>query len=166
MYKKVLMTMMALVLSVSTFAQFEKEKLYANASISGMNMSYSGADKWKFDLGSKLGYMIEDNWLATALVDFSCRNNDTNMLTFGLGGRYYVQENGLFVGAGLNYRHVSVGGDAINDLMPTVQIGYVFFLNKTVTFEPEFYYNQSFKDHSQYSEVGVRLSLGIYLDNF
>lgn len=166
MRKKILMTLTALLVSVATFAQFEQGKMYANANVSGMNFSYTGAEKWKFDLGSKLGYMIEDCWMATAQLDFSCRNNDTNAFTLGAGMRYYVVQNGLYIGAGANYKHTSVAGDGINDFMPTVQIGYAFFLSKTVTIEPEFYYNQSLKDHSNFSEAGIRVGVGIYLDQF
>lgn len=162
--KKVLMTMVALMMSVATFAQFEQGKLYANANMSGMNFSYTGAEKWKFDIGAKAGYMIEDCFMVTGQADFSCRNNDTNSFTLGAGVRYYVVQNGLYIGAGANYKHMSVAGASIDDFMPTVQIGYAFFLSKTVTIEPEFYYNQSFKDHSNFSEAGIRVGIGIYLD--
>ena len=48
--------------------------------------------------------------------------------------------------------------------MPTAQIGYAFFLNRTVTIEPEIYYNQSLKCHSDYSGFGVRISFGIFFE--
>ena len=47
--------------------------------------------------------------------------------------------------------------------MPSVQIGYAFFLSHTVTIEPEIYYNHSFKSHSDYSTIGLRVGFGIYL---
>ena len=47
--------------------------------------------------------------------------------------------------------------------MPTVQLGYAFFLNRTVTIEPELYYNQSLKDQD-YSGLGLRISFGIYFE--
>ena len=47
--------------------------------------------------------------------------------------------------------------------MPSVELGYAFFINRTVTIEPALYYEQSIKDHSKYSNVGLRLGLGIYL---
>lgn len=153
-------------MSVVTYAQFEKGKFYANANVSGMNLSYTGGEKWKFDFGSKLGYMVEDSWLATAQVDLSCRNNDTSSLSVGAGIRYYVEQNGLYVGASANFRRLSFEGDSQSDFMPSVQIGYTYFLSKTVTIEPEFYYNQSLKDHKNLSEVGIRVGIGIYLDEF
>ena len=48
--------------------------------------------------------------------------------------------------------------------MPTIQLGYAFFLNRTVTIEPELYYNQSLKDHSDYSGFGLRIGFGIYFE--
>ena len=47
--------------------------------------------------------------------------------------------------------------------MPSVQVGYAFFLSKTVTVEPEVYYEQSFKNHSDYSKIGFRVGVGVYL---
>ena len=47
--------------------------------------------------------------------------------------------------------------------MPGLEMGYAFFLNKTVTIEPAIYYDQSFKRHSDYSKIGLRIGLGIYL---
>ena len=53
--------------------------------------------------------------------------------------------------------------DEFDDLLPSVQVGYSFFINRTVTIEPELYYEQSFKNHKDYSQVGLRIGIGIYL---
>ena len=50
-----------------------------------------------------------------------------------------------------------------NDVMPGVEVGYAFFLSRTVTIEPAVYYNQSLKNHSDYSEFGLKVGFGIYL---
>ena len=47
--------------------------------------------------------------------------------------------------------------------MPGVEVGYAFFISRTVTIEPAIYYDQSFKDHSKYSTVGLKVGFGIYL---
>ena len=47
--------------------------------------------------------------------------------------------------------------------MPGVEVGYAFFLSRTVTVEPSVYYNQSFKKHSDYSRIGLKLGIGVYL---
>ena len=47
--------------------------------------------------------------------------------------------------------------------MPGLEVGYAFFLSKTITVEPAIYYDQSLKDHSQYSTIGLKVGIGIYL---
>lgn len=57
-----------------------------------------------------------------------------------------------------------IGADGgYNDFMPGVEVGYAFFLGKSVTLEPAIYYDQSFKKHVDYSTVGLKLGIGIYL---
>ena len=46
--------------------------------------------------------------------------------------------------------------------MPGVEVGYAFFINRSVTIEPAIYYDQSFKTHN-YSNIGLKVGLGIYL---
>ena len=78
----------------------------------------------------------------------------------GLGGRYYIEQNGVFLGANCKFVHA---GKSYNDIMPGVEVGYAFFLSRTVTVEPAIYYDQSFKSHRDYSTIGLRLGVGIYL---
>ena len=47
--------------------------------------------------------------------------------------------------------------------MPGLEVGYAFFVSKTVTIEPAVYYDQSFKDHSNFSTIGLKVGVGIYL---
>ena len=47
--------------------------------------------------------------------------------------------------------------------MPGIELGYAFFLGKSVTIEPSVYYDQSIKNHSDYSKVGLKIGVGIYL---
>ena len=44
-------------------------------------------------------------------------------------------------------------------------MGYAYFLSRTVTIEPAIYYDQSFKDHSKYSTIGLKVGIGVYLFN-
>ena len=69
-------------------------------------------------------------------------------------------QNGIFLGVSGKYIHAS---SSYNDFMPGVEVGYAFFINRTVTIEPAIYYDQSFKKHSDYSTVGFRISIGINL---
>jgi hypothetical protein len=159
MKKKLFLMLMALTMSAASFAQFEQGKKYLSASLSGLNVNFTGAEKWKFDVGARVGYMVRDSWMVTGICEFSYRKNQPNTFIAGAGARYYVIQNGLFVGASLDYQH-----HLIDDFVPNIHIGYAFFLNKILTIEPELYYRQSVRDHSNYSEAGFRIGVGIYLD--
>ena len=77
----------------------------------------------------------------------------------GVGARYYIEQNGIFLGANTKFVHIK----NYNDFMPGVEVGYAFFISGTVTIEPAIYYDQSFKDHSQYSTIGLKVGIGVYL---
>lgn len=166
--KKLLMAAIGLMMAVGASAQnagesgtpFSAGKFYASASASGVNLNYNKSQDWRLGLHATGGYLFEDNWMITANVGFDFRKADSNSLTAGAGLRYYIENNGLYVGAGANYRHER----SYDDFMPTVSLGYCYFLNRTVTFEPEVYYNQSLKNHSEYSGFGIRLGIGIYFE--
>ena len=161
---KILMMAMMLMASVASFAQFEQGKKYVSASLSGLDLNYNSNDKWKLDLTLKGGYMFEDSWMLLAQTDYNYRKNEPSYFSLGAGLRYYIVQNGIYLGAGANYVHLTDGDNRkIDDIMPTIQIGYAFFLSRTVTVEPEIYYNQSLKDHSRFSGMGFRLGFGIYL---
>ena len=98
--------------------------------------------------------------MVTGNLGYDYRKAGSNSFSAGAGLRYYIEQNGLYLGAGGNYVHEK----NYDDFMPTVQIGYAFFLNRTVTLEPELYYNQSLKDHNQFSGFGFRIGLGIYFE--
>jgi len=164
MNKKIFLLLAALTMSLTSFAQFEKGKKYLSATVSGLNVHYSGADKWQFGIAARGGYMLADNWLAMGIFDYSFQQNGPKSLSVGAAARYYVIQNGLYLGAGVNYSHRCASGEKINDVVPNIHIGYAFFVSKTVTIEPELYYNQSLKSHSDYSDVGFRIGIGIYLD--
>lgn len=164
MKKKLIMMLLALTMSAATYAQFEQGKLYASASLSGLDLNYNSNEKWKLDVQGKVGYLFEDSWMLTAQGDLGLRKYEPNYLQLGVGLRYYILQNGLFLGAGANYVHETKSGAAVDDFRPTVQIGYAFFISRTVTIEPELYYDHSFKNHNDYSGFGCRIGFGIYLE--
>ena len=157
--KKIALFVMALMISVAANAQFEKGKGYLGASLSSIDLS-SQAKKFHFGLNAKAGYLFMDNLMATVQVGYDHTKDADDFFTLGVGGRYYIEQNGLYLGAGANYLHNS----AYDDFVPTCQLGYAYFLNRTVTIEPEVYYNLSLKDYTNYSGFGFRISLGIYFE--
>lgn len=160
MKKKLSLALLAMMMSLVANAQFETGKKYLGASLSSLNLSYNGVDKGSFGVEAKAGYMFQDNWMATGQIGYAKKHEVPSNLSLAVGVRYYIVQNGLYLGASMGYLH---SGDSYDDFMPGVQVGYAFFLSRTVTIEPEIYYNQSFKNHSDYSTVGLRIGVGVYL---
>ena len=105
--------------------------------------------------------MIEDDLMLLGNASFqtSSSKGTPNSMSLGVGGRYYIEQNGIYLGVNAKFVHTK----SYNDFMPGVEVGYAFFISRTVTIEPAIYYDQSFKDHSKYSTVGLKVGFGIYL---
>lgn len=160
MRRRFALMLVCLLTAVAVNAQFEKGKKYIGASLSGLSLSYNGSEKGSFGLQTKLGYLFSEDLMLTGQIEYDKKNDVPAAFSAGVGARYYIVQNGLYLGASMNYFHSNASYD---DFMPSVQIGYAFFLSETVTIEPEIYYNQSFKSHSDYSSIGLRIGFGIYL---
>lgn len=159
MKKKLIAIIAALFMVVTANAQFEAEKIYIGGSLTGIGLKYSGNEELNLGVNAQLGYFVADNLLLYGQVGYQHQDH-YNSLTLGAGGRYYITQNGIYLGANCKYLHQNGG---YNDVMPGVEVGYAFFLSRTVTVEPAIYYDQSIKDHSEYSTVGLRLGVGVYL---
>jgi hypothetical protein len=155
--KKISLIVVALVLSVAANAQFEKGKGYIGASLSGIDIS-NQTKEFHLGLNAKLGYMFEDNLMALGEVGYDHWDKGDDKVEIGAGARYYIVQNGLYIGAGLKYKHAK----DYNDLLPCFQLGYAFFLGRTVTLEPELYFDISTKKFD-YTCYGLRLGIGVYL---
>ena len=158
--KKIVLVFAALLVSVASHAQFEADKLYVGASLSSLDLSYNGLQNGRIGVQGKVGYLFDDNMMLLSHLAYDKMKDVPFTLSWGLGGRYYMEQNGLFFGVSATYRH---GGGGYNDVLPGIQVGYSFFISRTVTIEPEIYYDQSFKNHSDYSTIGLRVGFGIYL---
>lgn len=161
MKKKVMTLLAALTMTAASYAQFQEGKPYAAASLSGLNLNYATGEKWNLDLGAKVGYFALDNIMVTGQLEYRYQDDGPNSFSIGPGIRYYIEQNGIYLGAGANFVHRS---SSYNDFMPGIQLGYAYFLNRILTIEPEIYYNQSLKNHDQYSGFGFRVGIGIYLE--
>lgn len=159
--KKLLFLSIMLLSVLTASAQFEQGKWYAGASLSGLNLKYSGSEELNMAFNAKGGYFVADDIMAVAEMGYNHNKNVSDYFTIGAQGRYYIEQNGLYLGAGLKF--VRANSD-YNDLMPGIEVGYSFFISKTVTIEPAIYYDQSFKNHSDYSSIGLKIGFGIYLD--
>ena len=159
--KKIAVVALALMASVGAHAQFESGKQYCGASLTGLNLSYNGSEELSLGIQAKAGYFFEDDMMLLAQAEYkhSGLEGVKDYWALGAQGRYYIEQNGIYLGAGVKLIHTG----SYNDVMPGVEVGYAFFVSKQVTIEPAVYYDQSFKNHSDYSTVGVKVGIGIYL---
>ena len=106
--------------------------------------------------------MFDDNLMLLGHMAYDHRGGKASddRLSVGVGGRYYIEQNGIYLGVNCKYIH---GSHGYNDVLLGVEVGYSFFLSRTVTVEPAIYYDQSFKKHSDFSTVGLKIGLGVYL---
>lgn len=158
--RKLIMLVIGLIMTVAANAQFEEGKYYVAGSLTGLNMSYNGAEDFNFGVQAKGGYMLADNWMALAFAGYQHEGKgSTNAFNGGVGARYYIIQNGLYMGV----NGTVVLSDGYNDIKPGIELGYAFFINGSVTIEPAIYYDQSLKCHKDYSTVGMRIGIGVYL---
>lgn len=160
--KRFAMLLAGMLVAVVGYAQFEKGKWYVGASVSGLDVSYSGSEEFNIGLDAKGGYLLADDWMLLGQVGWQHSGLDgvSDNVMLGIGGRYYIIQNGLYLGVNAKLVHANRN---YNDFMPGLEVGYAFFLNKTVTIEPSVYYDQSFKNHSDYSKIGFKIGIGVYL---
>ena len=159
--KKIAVVALGLMVSVGAHAQFESGKQYCGASLTGLNLSYNGSEELSLGIQAKAGYFFEDDIMLLAQAEYKHSGLEglKDYWALGAQGRYYIEQNGIYLGAGMKLIHTG----SYNDVMPGVEVGYAFFVSKQVTIEPAVYYDQSFKNHSDYSTVGVKVGIGIYL---
>ena len=160
--KKLVMLFISMTIALSGFAQFEQGKKYVGASLTGLDLSYRGAEEFNLGVEAKVGYLFADNLMLTGQASYQHSGNDdvADFLSAGVGARYYIIQNGLYLGLNAKLIHANHN---YNDLMPGLEVGYAFFLSKTVTVEPAIYYDQSFRKHSDYSKIGLKVGVGVYL---
>jgi hypothetical protein len=156
--------------AVSAFAQqksvvvenssepFDAGKFYINVATTNLNLSYSKQEKLRFGLEGTVGYFFADALMATASVGYD-HTHISDDFTASLGGRYYIVQNGLYLGLGVKYSHTDKSN---NNLYITPQVGYAFFLNRHLTIEPAVYYDMSLNDYSDGSKVGLKVGFGYY----
>ena len=160
--KRFAMLLAGMLVAVVGYAQFEKGKWYVGASVSGLDISYSGSEEFNIGLDAKGGYLLADDWMLLGQVGWQHSGLDgvSDNVMLGIGGRYYIIQNGLYLGVNAKLVHANHN---YNDLKPGLEVGYAFFLGKSVTLEPAIYYDQSFRNHSDYSTIGLRVGVGVYL---
>lgn len=156
--RKVMLSLLLLVMAVNAHAQFEKKTSYVSASATGLGLSYSSNEKFTLGLDLNGGYFIEKAWMLYGKVGYN-HTRFTDNFSMGIGGRYYFLQNGIYMGLGLQYEHAT---KSINNLQLCPEVGYAFFINRFITIEPAVYYHMSLNDFSDGSKVGLKVGLGFY----
>ena len=156
--KKIALFAVMLLMTVAAHAQFESGKVYVEGSLSGFDMS-SQAKKFHLGIGARGGYMFMENVMALGELNYNHLEDSNDIFGIGAGARYYISQNGLYLGAMLKLKR-----DAFKetDFMPGLHLGYAFFLNGTVTIEPELYMDFSTKKFER-SSYGLAIGVGLYL---
>jgi hypothetical protein len=160
--KKVILFIVSFICVINANAQFEEGKIFIGPSISGLNLCYNGSNDLQIGVGGQLGYLFADNFmlLGTASYEHNGNEEDDDLISAGAGFRYYIIQNGLYLALNGKWIH---SNHNYNDIMPGVEVGYAFFISHTCTIEPAVYYYQSFKNHKDYSTIGLRIGFGIYI---
>ena len=106
MMKKILLVLILLTGTLSASAQFEKGKKHLSTALTGLNLQYSGEQKFRFGLDANAGYFIDDCLMLRAQVGYN-HTKESDDFNFGVGARYYFDQCGVFLGAGATYIHYS-----------------------------------------------------------
>lgn len=160
MKKSMILLAFMLMLGVtSAHAQFEQNKWFINPSVTGLNLSYSDATDTQFGISAQIGAFVLDNFalLVNLKADF---NSVYDNVGLGVGGRYYFDTTGIYLGAAAGLDHFS---KPMKETMFSLdaEVGYAFFITRTVTLEPAVYYTWNTK-YSELSTFGLKLGFGIY----
>lgn len=193
MLRKVLTMLLIAVSSMHASAQFEKYTSYLNTSLTGLGLSYSKDSRFKMGVQATGGYFVEDCWMLYGRFGFEHQGargvmKNRNDLQIGVGGRYYIEQNGIFLGVGLAYQHAtnvtfsqheSIFGRTTengpvekrtvynyygnrNYVHLTPEVGYCFYVNNYLSIEPSVYCNLCLNRFSEGTEIGLKFGMGFY----
>ncbi len=157
--KRFLLALCLLVGATVAQAQFEKGKWFVNPSITGLNLSYNtDTDKANFGLEANGGAFVADNFALLLNVGANWVGGGDDTYKVGVGGRYYFDTVGVYLGANVNLKHWNLVEANRTRFGFGAEAGYAFFLSKTVTIEPAIYWDIN-KDRS---ELGLKVGFGFY----
>lgn len=160
--KKIFLALFLTVISLSASAQFEQYTSYFNTSMTALNMHFNSKEKFNLGLDATGGVFVQDAWMIYGRVGYDHRDS-YDKFSLGAGGRYYIEQNGLYMNLGLKYQYINTPGyNKINNIFLTPEVGYCFYLNHYVSLEPAVYYDISMNHFSDFSSVGLRIGFGFY----
>lgn len=160
--KKLVVILLLSVIATGVHAQFEKHKWFINTSATGLGFSYCGDEKARFGFNAHAGTFIADNFALSVEVGGEYGKGITDMTHIGGGGRYYFNKVGIYLGLGVKYNYYGSHATEKGDVATGLEVGYAFFLSRTVTIEPAIYYDQSLLHHQDYSKAGFKIGFEFY----
>lgn len=161
--KKMILSLVMALTTMTAFAQFEAGKTYVAASMSGLGLSYSKQAKVNFNMRATAGQLLADNLMVLGILGYEYQHwAKSHELEIGAGGRYYIIQNGLYLGLSATYAFTKSGDEKTHNCFITPELGYAFFLGEHVTIEPAIYYRMSINDFADASTVGLRIGVGYY----
>lgn len=161
--KKMILSLALALTTMSAFAQFEAGRNYIGASLSGIGLSYSKQAKVNLNMSLTAGRMLADNWMILGNMAYEYNGQwKTHALEIGAGGRYYIIQNGLYLGLDAAYAFAKGGDETTHNCFITPEVGYAFFLGEHVTIEPAIYYRMSINNFADASTVGLKIGFGYY----
>ena len=171
--KKIFIGLLMAATTLTANAQFEAGKKYIDASLSGIGLTYSKQEKLRFDIEATAGAFVARDLLLYGRVGFDQKqvvlekynqeySKFVHEITIGIGGRYYIEQNGIYLGLGVEYGHTDNGKHKYDNFYLTPEVGYAFFVNQYLTLQPAVFYNICLNDFSEASKVGLRIGLGFY----
>lgn len=158
--KKIVLTLCLLVAALAAQAQFERGKWIVNPSLTGLSLSHNTeTDRTTFGLQGEVGSFMIDNLalMVGAGAEWNYSGTNADVYQMGVGVRYYLN-NGIYVGVKVNMDHLKMKGYDESQVGFGAQLGYAFFLNRTVTIEPAAYWNIN-EDRSHF---GLKVGFGFY----
>ncbi len=159
--KKAVLVLGMLAATMTAQAQFEKGKWFVNPSLSGFNLSYdTGSENASLGMEAQGGKFLLDNIavLVNAGIGWNVGHSASDVYTLGVGGRYYLDDIGVYFGSILNLERWDTGVKNNAKLSLGLEAGYAFFLSRTVTIEPAAYWKIS----GGHSRLGVKVGFGFY----
>lgn len=159
--KRLALLICLLVATMVVQAQFEKGKWFVNPSVTGLNLSYNTeADKVSFGIEANGGAFLMDNVALLVKAGAGWNQGDLrkDVYTLGVGGRYYFDKIGIYLGADVNLNRYDWDGGDRTLFGFGMEAGYAFFLTRTVTIEPAVYWDIN-KDRSV---LGLKVGFGFY----
>ena len=160
--KKMFLSLMMALVCLGANAQFEAGKKYVNASLAGLNLAYSKNTRFTANVQLTGGYFLAQDWMVLGRIGYNHPGKHMDNFEIGVGGRYYIEQNGLSLGLMASYEHGHAGDDKSNHGFLTPEVGYTFFVNRYVTLEPALYFKRCPDYFAGSASVRLKIGVGVY----